>query len=202
MCSLFFFQAEDGIRDVAVTGVQTCALPICAALVEHARRAEGLGYDALFFADHLLQTFAAIPALVAVADATTTLRVGQFVLNNDLRHPAVLAQELATLDHLSGGRLEIGIGAGWNRPEYDAAGIPFDPPGVRVGRMEEAIRVLKGLLAGGRFSFEGKHYRITEMEAWKTVQQPHPPLIVGGGGRRLMRIAGREGQGLSIAPAL
>jgi probable F420-dependent oxidoreductase len=172
-------------------------------LVEHARRAEALGYDVMVIPDHLLQQFAPLPALVAVADATERLRIGTFVLNNDLRHPAVLAQELATLDVLSGGRLEIGLGAGWNRIEYDRAGIAYDPIGRRVGRMEEAIRVLKGLFGPGPFSFEGQHYRISEMEGWpKPVQQPHPPFMVGGGGRRVLSIAGREAQIVSLAPRL
>jgi len=172
-------------------------------LVEHARRAEALGYDELVIADHLLQQFAPLPALAAVAGATTRLRLATFVLNNDLRHPAVLAQELATLDVLSGGRLDIGLGAGWNRAEYERAGIPFDPIGRRVSRMEEAIAVLKGLLADGPFSFAGEHYRIAEMEGWpKPVQRPHPPVMIGGGGRRVMSIAGREAQMVSLAPSL
>jgi probable F420-dependent oxidoreductase len=171
------------------------------SLVEHARRVEDLGYDALVMSDHLLKMLAPLPALVSVAEATGRLRVGTFVLNNDLRHPAVLAQELASIDQLTGGRLEIGLGAGWNRPEYDAAGFSFDAAGVRVGRMEEAIKVLKGLMAEGPFSFDGTHYHITEMEGWpKPVQRPHPPLMIGGGGRRVMRITGREAQILSVAP--
>jgi probable F420-dependent oxidoreductase len=174
-----------------------------ATLVERARRAEALGYDLMAIPDHLLKQMAPLPAMVSMAEATTRLRVGAFVLNNDLRHPAVLAQDLATIDQLTGGRLVIGIGAGWNQPEYAATGIQMDPPGVRIGRMEEAIAVLKGLFADGPFTFEGRHYRITEMEGWpKPVQRPHPPLIVGGGGRRVMRIAAREAQIVSLAPRL
>src|SRR6266545_3129292 len=133
-------------------------------LIELAQTAESLGYATLLISDHLLDQFAPLPALAAIAQATTTLRLGTFVLNNDLRHPAVLAQELATIDLLTGGRLEIGLGAGWNRLEYERAGIPFDPVGTRVGRMEEAIHVLKGLFGDGPFSFEGDHYRIVEMD--------------------------------------
>ena len=173
------------------------------SLVEDARRIEALGYDVFFVADHLLKQLAPLPALVSVAEATARLRVGTFVLNNDLRHPAVVAQEITTIDQLTGGRLELGLGAGWNQPEYDRAGIPFDRPGVRVGRMEEAIRVLKGLMGDGPFNFEGAHYQIREMECWpKPVQRPHPPLIIGGGGRRVMRLAGREAQILSLAPMI
>jgi probable F420-dependent oxidoreductase len=172
-------------------------------LVARARRAEALGYDALALSDHLMPGVPApLPALVAAAEATTRLRVGTFVFNNDLRHPAVLAQELATVDAFSGGRLEIGLGAGWNRVEYERSGIPFDPIGTRVSRMEEAIRVLKGLLAGGPFSFAGQHYQISEMEGWETIQKPHPPLMIGGGGPRVLGIAGREAQSVSLAPRL
>lgn len=172
-----------------------------AKLAEEARRAESLGYSALVFSDHLLDQLAPIPAMATVAAATRKLRIGTFVLNNDLRHPAVLAQDLATLDLLSEGRLEIGIGAGWNRPEYLAAGIPMDSAGRRIGRMEEAIQVLMGLLAGGPFSFSGEHYQVTAMEGGpRPVQVPHPPLLVGGGGRRVLGVAAREAQMVGLAP--
>src|SRR5207244_11252164 len=114
-------------------------------LGESARRAESLGYSTFVLSDHLLKLLAPNVALAVVAAATKTLRIGHFVLNNDLRHPAVLHQELASLDVLSEGRLEIGIGAGWNEPEYKAGGIPFDPVPTRVSRLEESIAVLKGL---------------------------------------------------------
>ena len=153
------------------------------------------------FSDHLLDQLAPIPALATVAAATRRLRIGTFVLNNDLRHPAVLAQDLATLDLLSEGRLEIGLGAGWNRPEYVAAGIPMDPPGRRISRLEEAIKVLKGLLGGGPFTFSGEHYQVTAMEGGpRPVQLPHPPLLVGGGGRRVLGIGAREAQMVGLAP--
>src|SRR5437660_1245194 len=122
------------------------------ALVEHARTAESMGYSTLLIADHLLDQFAPLVALAAVAQATTRLRLGTFVLNNDLRHPAVLAQELASLDVLSGGRLEIGLGAGWNIDEYRVAGLSYDRHGVRFARMTETLSVLKGLFAAGPFS--------------------------------------------------
>ena len=155
----------------------------------------------LVFSDHLLDQLAPIPAMATVAAATRKVRIGTFVLNNDLRHPAVLAQDLATLDVLSEGRLEIGIGAGWNRPEYLAAGIPMDLPGSRIGRLEEAIQILKGLFAGGPFSYFGKHYTITAMEGRpRPVQMPHPPLLVGGGGRRVLGIGAREAQIVGLAP--
>ena len=171
------------------------------AVVESARRAEALGYDVLVIPDHLPQALAALPALMAVASATSRIRIGTHVLNNDLRHPAVLAQDLATIDVLSGGRLEIGIGAGWNRVEYEQAGISYDPIGRRVSRMEESIKVLKGLFADAPFSFAGEFYQITEMSgAPKPVQRPHPPFMVGGGGRRVLSIGGREAQIVGLAP--
>lgn len=172
-------------------------------LAENARRAESIGYSVLVITDHLLDQLAPIPAMAAIAAATERLRIGTFVFNNDLRHPAVLAQDLATLDVLSGGRLEIGIGAGWNRPEYAAIGLPFEPIGTRVGRLEESIAVLKGLFGDGPFSLRGEHYTITEMDGQpKPTQKPHPPFLVGGGGRRTLTLAGREAQMVSLAPRL
>jgi alkanesulfonate monooxygenase SsuD/methylene tetrahydromethanopterin reductase-like flavin-dependent oxidoreductase (luciferase family) len=105
-------------------------------LGERARRAEAVGFHAMVIPDHLLDQFSPVPAMAVVAAATERLRIGAFVLNNDLRHPAVLAQDLASLDVLSGGRLDVAIGAGWNRPEYDAIGIPFEGGGPRVERLE------------------------------------------------------------------
>ena len=130
------------------------------ALAADARRAEAMGIDVLVLPDHLIEQLAPVPFMATVAAATERLRIGTFVLNNDLRHPAVLAQDLASLDVLSGGRLEIGIGAGWNVPEYRAIGMPFDPVGRRVARLGEAIAVLKGAFAPGPFSFAGEHYTI------------------------------------------
>jgi probable F420-dependent oxidoreductase len=172
-------------------------------LAGRAQHAESIGIDVLVLPDHLIEQLAPIPALATIAAATERLRISAFVFNNDLRHPAVLAQDLASLDVLSGGRLEIGLGAGWNQPEYDAIGLPFDPVGVRVSRLEESIAVLKGLLGEGPFSFNGKHYTITEMDGQpKPVQRPHPPFMIGGGGRRTLSIAGREANIVSIAPRI
>jgi probable F420-dependent oxidoreductase len=173
------------------------------ALAAFARRAESLGYSVLMMPDHLVGQYAPIPLLTAAAMATETLRVGTFVFNNNLRHPAVLAQDLATLDRLSGGRLQIGIGAGWNKPEHDAIGIPFEPVGTRIARLAEALTVLKGCFGDETFSFAGQHYTITDYDAPpKPVQRPHPPIFVGGGGRRLLTLAGREAQIVGLAPRL
>ena len=173
------------------------------SLAEAARRAEATGIDVLVISDHLVDKLAPVPALATVAAVTDRLRIGTFVLNNDLRHPAVLAQDLASLDVLSGGRLEIGIGAGWNAPEYRAIGLPFEAVGTRVSRLEEAVAVLKGSFGRRPFSFAGEHYTITELDGRpKPIQRPHPPLFIGGGGRRLLSLAGREANIVGLAPRL
>ena len=172
-------------------------------LAERARKAEAIGYSAYVLSDHLLNTLAPNIALASIAAVTKTLRIGHFVLNNDLRHPAVLHQELATLDVLSEGRLEVGIGAGWNEPEYTSSGITFDPVGTRVSRLEETLAVLKGLFADERLTFSGTHYTITDMDGRpKPVQKPHPPFLIGGGGKRVLRLAGRVAQIVGLAPRI
>jgi probable F420-dependent oxidoreductase len=172
-----------------------------AAVAESARRAEAMGYDAMLVPDHLIEQLSPIPTLATIAAATERLRIGAFVHNNDLRHPAVLAQDLASLDVLSGGRLDVAVGAGWNRPEYEAIGLPFDPVGVRVARLTEAIAVLKGCFAEGPFSFAGEYYTITDYEAGPApVQRPHPPILIGGGGRRTLTLAAREADIVGFAP--
>jgi probable F420-dependent oxidoreductase len=161
---------------------------------ELARRAEGLGYSTLFVPDHFVDhPLAPIPALAAAAAVTTTLRIGPLVLGNDYKHPVVLAREAATLDLLSDGRLELGVGAGWMTADYEKAGMPLDPPRVRIRRLEESITVLKGLFGPGPFSFAGDHYTVTDLDGMpKPVQQPHPPFIVGGGGPKILGVAARE----------
>jgi probable F420-dependent oxidoreductase len=170
---------------------------------ETARKAEDLGYSTLFMPDHFGEQLAPVPALMAAADATTELNVGALVFDNDYKHPVVLAKEMATIDILSGGRLELGIGAGWMATDYEQAGIPYDPPGVRVDRMVEGIAVMKGLFADGAFSHQGEHYTITEMDALpKPVTKPHPPFLIGGGGKRVLGIAAREADIVGINPNL
>jgi probable F420-dependent oxidoreductase len=172
-------------------------------LASRARRAEDLGYHALVLPDHLLGGMSPVVTMATVAAATSTLRVAAFVLNNDLRHPAVLAQDLATIDVLSGGRLDVAIGAGWNRPEYDKIGLTFDPAPVRQARLAESITVLKGLFSGEPFSFAGEHYTITDYAAGPaSVQRPHPPFFIGGGGRRTLGLAGREANIVGLAPRI
>ena len=177
--------------------------PGFAELTYLARKAEAVGCSTLVLPDHLIGQYAAMPTLAMVAAASKRLRVGTFVLNIGLRHPAVLAQDLATLDVLSGGRLDIGLGAGWNKPEHDAVGIAFEPAGVRITRLTEAITILKGCFADGPFSFPGEHYSITDHDgAPKPAQRPHPPILLGGGGKRLLTLAARQAQIIGLAPRL
>ena len=174
-----------------------------ADLTETARRAEALGIDTLVVPDHLIQQLGPVAGMTAIVAVSDRLRVSGFVLNNDLRHPAVLAQELASIDVLSGGRLDVAIGAGWNRAEYEAIGLTFDPTPVRQARLAEAIAVLKGCFGPGPFSFSGEHYTITDYDAHpKPIQQPHPPILIGGGGRRTLELAAREADIVGFAPRI
>lgn len=160
---------------------------------EKARKAEDLGYSTLVMPDHFTMNFSVSVALMAAADAATGLRVSSFVYDNDFRHPAILAKEAATLDVLSGGRFEFGIGAGWLVSEYEQTGIPFDPAGMRVSRLEESLRIIKQLFAGETVTFEGTHYKISGLTGLpRPVQRPHPPIFIGGGGKRILSLAARE----------
>jgi probable F420-dependent oxidoreductase len=172
-------------------------------LGERARAAEAMGVTTFILPDHLVPQLAPIPYLATVAALTERLRISAFVHNNDLRHPAVLAQELATLDVLSSGRLDVAIGAGWNEPEYRAIGLPFDPIRVRQDRLAEAITVLKGCFGEDAFSFAGQHYTITDYDGYpKPVQRPYPPFLIGGGGRRTLELAAREANIVGLAPRI
>ena len=158
---------------------------------DSAREIEDLGYSTLFVPDHFSEGLGPLVAMATAVAATTTLRVGPLVLDCDFRHPAVVARELATLDLLSEGRLELGLGAGWKRDDYDQSGIPMDRPGVRVDRLIEHTTVLKGLFADGPFTFDGDHYAITGLDG---SPQPHtpggPPILIGGGAKRVLTFAG------------
>jgi probable F420-dependent oxidoreductase len=155
------------------------------------RRVEGLGFDTVVMSDHLGGQLAPVPAL-ALAAGCSSLRLAVAVFGNGLRHPAMLAKETATLDLLSGGRLMVGLGAGWNAQEYAGAGMVFDPPAVRVAKVQEAVAVLKGLWGAGPFHFHGKHYRVDMDGDPKPAQRPHPPLILPGHGHRMLDLAARE----------
>jgi probable F420-dependent oxidoreductase len=168
-----------------------------------ARKVEDLGYSTLFMPDHFGGQLAPVPALMAAADATTELRIGALVFDNDYKHPVVLAKEAATLDVLSGGRLELGLGAGWMATDYEQSGIPYDEPKVRVDRFVEGLAVMKGLFGEGEVTFEGQHYTIRGLDGLpKPVTRPHPPILIGGGAKRMLSIAGREADIVGINPTI
>jgi probable F420-dependent oxidoreductase len=170
---------------------------------EVAQRAESLGYDTLLMPDHITDQLAPVAALSAAAAATTTLRIGSFVFDNDYRNPVMLAKEATTLDLLSGGRLEFGLGAGWNTRDYEQLGIPHDAPKVRVDRFEEALALIKRLWTEDKVTHDGTYYRVRDaMVRPRPIQRPHPPVMIGGGGPRMLRIAAREAQIVAIAPTL
>jgi probable F420-dependent oxidoreductase len=174
-------------------GIQANGAASRTAWVDLARRAESCGYSCLTMPDHFGDQLAPVPALQAAADATTTLRVGALVFDNDYKHPVVLAKELATIDLLSEGRLEVGIGAGWMIQDYEQSGLAYDPAPVRVDRFEEGLHIIKRAFADGAFDHHGTHYTVTAYNGTpKPVQRPHPPILIGGGGRRVLGIAARE----------
>jgi probable F420-dependent oxidoreductase len=174
-------------------GVVTEGAPSREEWIAKARKAEELGYSTFLVPDHFVNEFLPMVALMSAADTTSTLRLGSFVFDNDFRHPALLAKEAATLDLLSGGRLELGIGAGWHRPEYDQVGLPFDPAGVRISRLEEALQIIKAFFVEESVTFTGKYYTVTDLKGTpKPVQHPHPPFFMGGGGKKMLSIAARE----------
>ncbi len=166
---------------------------------ELARKAEALGYSTLFIPDHFVDhDLAPMVALAHAAAVTDTLRIGTFVLGNDYKHPVVVAREMASLDLLSDGRVELGIGAGWMTVDYEKAGIPLDRPGVRIARLAESIKVIKGLFAPGPFTFDGEYYKITELDGMpKPVQKPIP-FFVGGGAPKILALAAREADIIGI----
>ena len=180
-------------------GVQASSAKTRAEWVDLALRTEGQGYSCLTMPDHYDEQMAPVPALMTAANVTTTLRVGALVWDNDYKHPAVLAKELATMDVLSDGRLELGIGAGWMISDYEQMGIPYDSAKIRIDRFVEGIKVIKGAMAQGPFSFSGEHYTITGYNGTpKPIQAPCPPILIGGGGKRVLSIAAREADIIGI----
>lgn len=173
-------------------GLGTSSAASHSAFTETARRAEDQGYSTLLVPDHL-RTFSPAVAMATAASVTTTLRLGSFVLNNDFRHPAIVAQETATLDLLSDGRYELGIGAGWNKPEYDAAGIEYDRPSIRIARLDESIRILKRLFAGEAVNLVGDHYTITDhVLTLLPPQGADLPFVIGGNGDKMLTLAAQH----------
>jgi probable F420-dependent oxidoreductase len=179
-------------------GVQVSKETSAKGWAELARRTEAAGYEVLTMPDHFTDQLAPIPALMAAASATTTLRVGALVFDNDYKHPVVLAKELATIDLLTEGRLEIGLGAGWMISDYEETGIPYDSPKVRIDRFIEGVAVIRGAMAEGSFSFSGDHYTITNYNGQPKPMQVRPPLLIGGGGKRVLSYAAREADIIGI----
>ncbi len=174
-------------------GVQASTAANRSEWVALAQRAESNGYDVLTMPDHFGDQLAPVPALMTAADATTTLRIGALVWDNDYKHPIVLAKELATMDVLSDGRIEIGLGAGWMISDYEESGMPYDSPKVRIDRFVEGLAVIKGAMGAEPFSFSGEHYNVTNHNGLpKPLQGPCPPVLIGGGGKRVLSIAARE----------
>jgi probable F420-dependent oxidoreductase len=166
-----------------------------------ARRAESLGYDMLVMPDHLDHQLSPFAALAMAAAATTRLRVGAFVFANDYRHPLILAREAATLEFLSGGRFEMALGAGWMAGDYRRLGVAYDPPPLRVDRLEEAVPLIKRLLAGETVTHHGKHYDLDRADVGvEPVQKPRPPLAIGAGGPRMLKLAAREADIVGLVP--
>lgn len=173
-------------------GVSISSAATAQAWRDAARKAEDLGYSTFLVADHLRQGFQPLVALAAAAEATKTIRLGTFVINNDFRHPVLLAREAATLDVLSGGRFELGIGAGHSGDEYREAGIPFDSPKRRVERLSESVRLMKRLWAEDQVFFAGAHYNVRDHASFPKPVQPRIPIAIGGNGRNLLRLAANE----------
>ena len=183
-------------------GLQTNAAPDATTWRDRARRAEALGYSTLYVPDHFTDQWGPLVALTVAAEATTTLNVGALVFDNDYRHPVVLAKEVATLDLVSGGRVEFGLGAGWMKTDYDESGIPYDEPGVRIDRLEEAIAVYEQLW-DGEATFAGDHYRVTAAHGLPAPARPGgPKLVIGGGGKRVLSLAARHADIVGVNPNL
>jgi probable F420-dependent oxidoreductase len=166
-----------------------------------ARRAEELGYDTLLVPDHLGRELSPISALAAAAAVTQRLRIGPYVFANDFRHPLVMAREAASLDVLSGGRLELGLGSGWRTSDYRQLGLPYEAPGRRIDRLVEALPLITRLLSGETVTHSGPHYRLggARIEP-RPVQRPRPPLHIGAGGPRMLRLAARHAEIVGLIP--
>ncbi|MEV6338221.1 TIGR03621 family F420-dependent LLM class oxidoreductase [Nocardia vinacea] len=184
-------------------GTQQRHAPDAAAWRSLACRAEDLGYSSLFLPDHFHDAWSPLVPLTVAVEATTTLKVGTLVIDNDFRHPLVLAREIAALDLLSEGRVELGIGAGWMTADYEQAGLTMAPPGVRIARLGEAVEILHGLWSEDSFSFTGSHYQLREAVCTPRPHTPGgPPLIIGGGGRRVLTLAAQHADIIGVAARL
>src|ERR1700689_2078545 len=178
-------------------GVYSAVTPSMSAWRDQARTAEGLGYSTLYVSDHLDAQFGPLVATTVAAEATSTLHVGPFVLNNDFRHPVVLAKEIATLGLAAEGRVEVGLGAGSLRSDYEEAGIEFDAPAVRVDRLAESLAVMKTLWSEGKATFAGTHYTVRDARCDPRPADP-PRVIVGGGSRRILTVAAEHADTVGV----
>lgn len=183
-------------------GLQTSNAADAKAWRDKARKAEDLGYAALYVPDHFTDQWGPLVALTVAAEATSTLQIGALVLDNDYRHPVVLAKEVATLDLVSEGRFIFGLGAGWMRTDYEQSGITYDEPAVRVDRLEEAVAIYKQLFRDGAATFEGKHYSIAGAVGEPRPTAGGPVLLIGGGGKRVLSHAAREADIVGVNPNL
>jgi probable F420-dependent oxidoreductase len=183
--------------------IHTGALDPETDVVALGRRAEDLGYHALYVTDHLGRRRSPLAVLGALAVATSRIRIGGYVFANDFRHPLLLAGEAASLDVLSNGRLDLGLGAGWKAADYRQLGMPYDAPGRRIDRLEEALGIILRLLNGEEVTHAGDAYRLDRARIGPLpVQRPHPRLMLGGGGPRLLALAGRTADIVSFAPRM
>jgi probable F420-dependent oxidoreductase len=184
-------------------GLQLSQAASPAAWKDLARKAEAMGFSTLYIPDHLDEQWAPMIALALAAEATTTLRVGTLVLDNDFRHPVVLAKEAATLDVVTGGRFELGLGAGWMRTDYDQSGIPMETASVRIDRLAESIEIMRSMWQTGKATLAGRYYDVREATGSPSPVTPGgPPLLIGGGSRRILTLAGRYADVVSIVPSL
>jgi probable F420-dependent oxidoreductase len=182
-------------------GVLAAAAPTMSAWRDQARLAEDLGYSALYVSDHLDAQFGPLVAVTVAAEATSTLRVGSLVFNNDLRNPVVLAKEIATLALAAEGRVEVGLGAGWLRSDYEQAGIGYDEPAVRVDRLAESLVVMKRLWSEGEATLEGTHYTVRDAKCDPRPASP-PRVVVGGGSKRILTVAGEHADIVGVNTSL
>ena len=182
-------------------GVYSAVTPTMSAWRDRARMAEGLGYSTLYVSDHLDAQFGPLVATTVAAEATSTLHVGSVVLNNDLRNPVVLAKEIATLGLAAEGRVEVGLGAGWLRSDYEEAGIEYDAPAVRVDRLAESLAVMKTLWSEGKATSAGTHYAVGDAHCDPRPASP-PRVIVGGGSRRILTVAAEHADTVGVNTSL
>jgi probable F420-dependent oxidoreductase len=183
-------------------GVEEHRAPSGNAWRERARLLESLGYSTVYVPDHFGDQLGPVAGLMSAADATTKLRIGSLVFDNDYRHPVALAKEIATLDLVSEGRVEFGLGAGWMTTDYEESGIPLDRPGVRIDRMVEGLAIMKDLWTHGTSTRTGTHYTVAKAQGLPRTYRGCPPILIGGGSRRVLSIAGREADIIGVNPSL